>query len=340
MSTPIIECVPNFSEGRDQDKIDSIAKAIASVHGTQLLHIDSGYDANRTVFTLAGPPKDVVESMVQGFRTANQLCNMAHHLGTHPRLGLLDVCPFIPLSGASMADAHQCALDLSARLEAEFDQTIYLYEKSAKNQDRQNLAHIRKGEYEGLERKLRKEDWVPDFGSTSFLPRTGASIIGARPFLIAYNVHLNTKSTRIADQVAKAIRTSGYLKELAAGGLKQRVPGLLPSCKAIGWYVEEYNCAQVSMNLVDFEVCGMHEAYEACRHIARSMGADVVGSELIGLIPLKAILQSGKFYAAANHTLDRSESALIQQAIDFLGLSNKAPFDPQKRIIEYQLKAD
>lgn len=340
MSKPIIECVPNFSEGRDQNKIDSIANALRNTAGVQLMHVDSGYDANRTVFSLAGSPDAIVEAMVNAFNTAQQVCNMENHLGTHPRIGLLDVCPFIPLSGATMADAHACSVKLAERLSAQFDQTVYLYEKSATSDSRRNLAHIRRGEYEGLKKKLSDKKWIPDYGSKRFLPRTGASVIGARQFLIAYNVHLKTKNVRIADQIAKAVRTSGYLKELAAGGLKHKVPGLLPSCKAIGWYVDEYECAQVSFNLVDFEQCGMHEAFEACRHIAKELGTDVNGSEIIGLVPLKAILQSGRHFAAVQHAADRSEQAIVRIATKALGLARKKSFDPQKRVIEYLLTID
>ena len=245
MPNPIIECVPNFSEGRDRDKIESISNAISKTPGIQLMHVDSGYDANRTVFTLAGSSDAVVEALVNAFSTAQQVCNMEDHLGTHPRLGLLDVCPFIPLSGATMADAHQCAIRLAERLSTEFDQTIYLYEHSAKSEGRRNLANIRRGEYEGLKKKMTDDKWKPDYGSSSFLPRTGATVIGVRQFLIAYNVHLDTKSVRIADLIAKTLRTSGHYKELAAGGLKHKVPGLLPSCKAIGWYVDELSLIHI-----------------------------------------------------------------------------------------------
>lgn len=334
----LIECVPNFSEGRDERKINSIASAMRAVEGVNLLHIDSGYDANRTVFTLVGRPAAVVQAMMDAFRTAKQLCNMANHLGTHPRIGLLDVCPFIPLRNISLLETNEYAIDFAQQMAAEFDQTIYLYEASASHPDRSNLAVIRRGEYEGLEKKLKRDQWVPDYGSASFLPSTGASVVGARPFLIAYNVNLSTKSVPVADAIAKRIRTSGYQQELTPGGLKERVPGILPKLKAIGWYVKEYELAQVSMNLTDFSQTGMHEAYEICKAIAIELGSEVAGSELIGLVPLEAMLHAGRYYATRDHDTDRSEENLVQLAIHHLGLSALQPFVPKDRIIDYQIR--
>lgn len=335
----LIECVPNFSEGRDEHKISSIADAIRSVNGIRLLHIDSGYDANRTVYTLVGSPEAVVSAIAAGFRTAKQLCNMADHLGTHPRIGLLDVCPFIPLRNISMAETHEYVIELAKILAQEHNQTIFLYEGSAATPDRKNLASIRRGEYEGLKRKLAESNWKPDYGSEQFLPRTGASVLGVRPFLIAYNVNLNVKSVPIANTIAQKIRSSGYYKELTPGGLKQKVPGLLPELKAIGWYVEELELAQVSMNIVNFKAVGMHEAFEACKAFAEELGAEVTGSELIGLVPIDAILGAGRFYATRDHVLDRSETSLIEIAVQNLGLSQLTRFIPKERIIEYQIKA-
>lgn len=332
----IIECVPNFSEGRDSKKIESIANAIRDVAGVRLLHIDSGYDANRTVFTLIGPPGAVVTAMLAAFRTARQLCDMARHLGTHPRIGLLDVCPFIPLQNISLAETAKYASTFAEKLSAEFDQTIYLYEQNARSPERKNLANIRRGEYEGLVRKLANTTWLPDMGSKQFLPRTGASIIGARPFLIAFNINLETKSVAIATKIAERIRTSGYKKELTPGGLREQIRGLLPAVKAIGWYVDEYQCAQVSMNLINFTTAGMHEAYEACIHLAKEYQVEVTGSELIGLVPLKAILAAGRYYATRDHLPDRSEQALIKYAIQYLGLESRKAFIPEEHIIDYQ----
>ena len=336
----LIECVPNFSEGRDEKKINSIAEAIRSAEGAKLLHIDSGYDANRTVYTIIGAPEAVVEAMVAAFRTARQLCNMETHLGTHPRIGLLDVCPLIPLQNISLAETNEYAITLAKRLAESFDQTIYLYEYSATRKERKNLANIRRGEYEGLRRKMSKAEWTPDFGSPTFLAQTGAAVIGVRPFLIAYNINLDTQSVRVAEMIAKRIRSSGFQKELTPGGLKQRVPGLLPELKAIGWYVEEYQLAQVSMNLTNFTKTGMHEAYEACKSIAMELGASVKGSELIGLVPLQAVLDAGKYYATRDHAADRSEAALVTLAIENLGLSALKPFIPKDRIIDYQIQQD
>jgi len=335
----LIECVPNFSEGRDERKINSIAEAIRSTEGVELLHIDSGYDANRTVYTLVGSPNAVVSAIIAAFRTAKQLCNMADHLGTHPRIGLLDVCPLIPLRNISMAETHEYAIALAENLALEHNQTIYLYEASAAIPERKNLSTIRRGEYEGLRRKLGKSEWKPDFGSDQFLPRTGASIIGVRPFLIAYNVNLNVHSVPVANTIAQRIRTSGYYKELTPGGLKQNIPGLLPELKAIGWYVDELKIAQVSINIVNFNDVGMHEAFEACKAFAKDLGVDVTGSELIGLVPLDAILAAGRYYATRDHALDRSEESLIEIANHNLGLSQLTPFIPSDRIIEYRIKA-
>lgn len=335
----LIECVPNFSEGRDEKKINSIAEAIRSTVGVELLHIDSGYDANRTVYTLVGSPDAVVAAITSAFRTAKQVCNMANHLGTHPRIGLLDVCPLIPLRNISIAETHEFAIALALNLVEEHNQTIYLYESSATNPNRKNLASIRRGEYEGLKRKLNQVEWKPDFGSEEFLPRTGASIIGVRPFLIAYNVNLDTKSVPIANTIAQRIRTSGYHKELTPRGLKEKVAGLLPELKAIGWYVEELQIAQVSMNIIDFHSVGMQEAYEACVALAQELGVEVTGSELIGLVPLDAILAAGRYYATRDHAMDRSQAALVEIAVQNLGLGNLKPFVPADRIIEYQIKA-
>lgn len=335
----LIECVPNFSEGRDERKINSIAEAIRSTEGVELLHIDSGYDANRTVYTLVGSPDAVVSAIISAFRTAKQLCNMEDHLGTHPRIGLLDVCPLIPLRNISMTETHDYAIALAEKLAQEHNQTIYLYEGSALKPERKNLSTIRRGEYEGLKRKLGHSEWKPDFGSDQFLPRTGASIIGVRPFLIAYNVNLNVHSVPIANTIAQRIRSSGYYKELTPGGLKQKIPGLLPELKAIGWYVDELKIAQVSMNIVNFHAVGMHEAFEACKAFAKELGVEVTGSELIGLVPLDAILAAGRYYATRYHALDRSEETLIKIANQNLGLSELTPFIPSDRIIEFQIKA-
>jgi len=285
-----------------------------------------------------GQPNAVIAAMIAAFRTATQLCTMTNHLGTHPRIGLLDVCPFIPLRNISLAETNKYAVQFARQLAEEFDQTVFLYESSASSPNRRNLADVRRGEYEGLERKLKTEDWKPDFGSTAFLPRTGATVVGARPFLIAYNVNLVSKSVPIAESIAKRIRTSGYKKELTPGGLRQRIPGLLPKLKAIGWYVKEYELAQVSMNLTDFTQTGMHEAYEACKAIAHELGAEVQGSELIGLVPLEAILHAGRYYAARDHSLDRSEANLVKLADTHLGLSALQAFVPGERIIDYQIR--
>jgi len=335
----LIECVPNFSEGRDISKINSIADSIRSTEGVQLLHIDSGYDANRTVFTLVGSPAAVVSAIVSAFRTAKQLCNMNDHLGTHPRLGLLDVCPLIPLRNISSSEVQDYVIELASRLEQEHNQTIFLYEGSAQKPERKNLADIRRGEYEGLQRKLKSTKWIPDFGSAEFLPRTGATVIGVRSFLIAFNINLDVADVSRATAIAERVRTSGYHKELTPGGLKERIPGLLPELKAIGWFVKEFKIAQVSMNIIDFKAVGMHEAYEACKFMAAEFGVNVTGSELIGLVPLEALLTSGRYYATRDNALDRSEENLLDLAIQNMGLNDLKPFILRDRIIEYQIEA-
>ncbi|MBT8220782.1 MAG: glutamate formimidoyltransferase [Bacteroidia bacterium] len=330
----LIECVPNFSEGRDKSKINDIADAITQSGDVRLLHVDSGYDANRTVFTFIGSPEAVVEAVVRSFRTARQLCDMENHLGTHPRIGLMDVCPLIPLDGITLNETVHFTHEIGKRLEEEFDQTSYLYATSATREERKKLETIRKGEYEGLKRKLKDPDWKPDYGSHKFLPKTGACVIGARPFLIAYNVNLNTREPKVANEIAKRIRTSGYYHALRPNGLKEHFPGLLPEVKALGWYVEEYKTAQVSMNLTNFEVTGMHTAMEACRKLAKEYEVEVTGSELIGLVPLNAMLLAGKHYSTENNL---SEESMIKLAINKLGLEDIRKFDPHERIIEYKM---
>lgn len=331
----LIECVPNVSEGRNLQSLEAISQAIKAVDSVKLLHIDRGEAANRTVFTFVGPPNNVIEAAFQVIKTTALHIDMRLQKGTHPRIGATDVCPLIPISNISMKEVDKLAQQLGKRVAAELKIPVYLYEQSATTSERKNLATIRQGAYEGLEKKMQLPKWYPDFGK-KFNAKSGATVIGARNFLIAYNVNLNTSSIQIARRIAKEIRESGSLvKQL--DGTKIRVPGLLKSLKAIGWYIEEYGKAQVSMNLTSYKETGLSPAYEACKMIAQKYKVVVTGSELIGLIPKEAILAAGQFYAKKINTSALSEQNLIQLAIKELGLSEIAPFNYKERILEYLL---
>ena len=348
---PLIECVPNFSEGRDPAVIEQITRAIAAVAGVKLLDVDPGQATNRTVVTLVGPPEAVVEAAFQGIRKAAELIDMRHHQGEHPRMGATDVCPLVPVANISMAETVAWARKLGQRVGEELGIPVYLYESAATQPARKNLATIRAGEYEGLARKLQQPEWVPDYGAATFNPTAGATVIGARDFLIAYNVNLNTSSVRRANSVAFDVREKGRnLREgdpitgklvTDAAGDPVRVPGKCKGVKAIGWYIEEYGLAQISMNITDTRATALHEAFEACRESARDRGLRVTGSELVGMVPLQVLLDAGKYYLAQQErSLGISEEEVIRMAVESLGLSQLSPFDPQQKIIEYQLRAD
>ncbi|MEM8523725.1 MAG: glutamate formimidoyltransferase [Bacteroidota bacterium] len=324
---PILECVPNFSEGRNQAMIDAIASAIRAVEGVQLLHIDVGFAANRTVMTFVGQAGQVVEAAFRAIRTASELIDMRQHQGEHPRIGATDVCPLIPIAGIELEEVVTYATQLASRVGTELDIPVYLYEAAAQKASRKNLATIRKGEYEGLAQKMESENWQPDFGK-DFNARSGATVIGARNFLIAYNVNLNTDSVAIANEIAQEIRESG--KIIVENGEKKRIKGKYKSLKAIGWYIKEYGKAQVSMNLTDYNITGMHHVFEACQTSAARLGVEVTGSELIGLVPLDALLAAGKFYQPEA----TNEVSLLEVAVKVLGLSDLAPFNIEERVIE------
>ncbi|MEM9886830.1 MAG: glutamate formimidoyltransferase [Bacteroidota bacterium] len=327
----ILECVPNFSEGRRPAVIAAIADAIRSVEGVQFLHIDVGAAANRTVMTFVGEPAKVVEAAFQAIKKASEQIDMRQQKGEHPRIGATDVCPLIPIQNISLAEVISYAKQLAQRVAEELAIPIYLYEAAAPQSYRSNLASIRRGEYEGLAEKMKSEKWRPDFGN-SFNARSGASVIGARNFLIAYNINLNTYDLDAATAIAQEIRTSG--KWVVENGIKKRIAGSCAALKAIAWYIEEYDKVQISMNLTDFRQTGMHQAFEACKLAAQKRDVVVTGSELIGLVPLETILEAGKFYAP---TLS-NEEALIEVAIQKLGLRAIKPFLPEERIIEYRLE--
>jgi glutamate formiminotransferase / formiminotetrahydrofolate cyclodeaminase len=334
----IIECVPNFSEGRDEGIIQAIADAIRSVVGVKLLHIDSGNAANRTVMTFAGAPEAVIEAAFQGIKKAAELIDMRLQKGEHPRIGATDVCPLIPISGVTMEETIEWSEKLAAKVGDPLSIPTFLYENSASKHERRNLATIRSGEYEGLKQKLASPDWKPDYGPSEFNPRTGATVIGARDFLIAYNVNLNTKDVNIAQKIAKTVRESGYIVTLP-NGEKQRQAGLLKSVKAIGWYIEEFGCTQVSMNLTNIDVTSVHEVFETCSEIAQKHAVQVTGSELIGLMPKRVMLEAGLYFLQKkNKDINVSEMAIMDAAVEGLGLSDLAFFNPKERIIEYLLE--
>ena len=328
---PIIECVPNFSEGRNLKTIEAIAQVIRCVNNVQLLHIDRGAAANRTVFTFVGEPEAVIEAAFLAIKKAGERIDMRLQQGAHPRIGATDVCPLVPIANIEMEEVIFYAKKLGRRVAEALDIPVYLYEYAATNEARKNLANIRAGEYEGLETKMQLPEWKPDFGQ-QFNAKTGATAIGARDFLVAYNVNLNTNSVAIANKIARAVRESGRILKDEQGN-KIRIPGKCKALKAIGWYIEEYGKAQVSMNLTNIALTAIHEAFEACKAEATTLGVQVTGSELIGLTPLAPLLKAGQFYIQNQKA---SEKEYIQAAIEHLGLSELAPFLPEERVIEYK----
>ncbi len=345
----IIECVPNFSEGRDQNIIQQIAAAIEAVDGVSLLNVDPGASTNRTVVTFAGSPAAVTEAAFRGIQKAAELIDMRKHKGAHPRMGATDVCPFIPVSNVGWEEAIACARQLAERVGRELKIPIYLYEKAANNPARSNLSIIRAGEYEGFAEKIKDAAWRPDFGPGVFNERAGATVIGARDFLVAYNVNLNTKAVRRATSVAFDVRENGRVKTddgtplgkpvLDANGEPVRVPGLLKHVKAIGWYVEEYGLAQVSMNLTNIAETPMHAAFDACVDAAGKRGLRVTGSEIVGMLPKRCLVEAGKHYLRKqNWSEGAAEEDLIDLAVRSMGLSELSRFDPDERIIELKMK--
>jgi len=321
----IVECVPNFSEGRNKEVIDAIAQAIASVEGCSLLDVDPGVSTNRTVYTFVGSPESVVEGALNGARMAMQLIDMTRHHGEHKRMGALDVCPFIPVQGVTMEDCVQCAKMFGERAAMELGIPVYLYGYASDKEYRKTVPQIRAGEYEGLAEKIQKSEWRPDYGPAEFLPTWGATIAGARKFFIAYNINiLGTKEQ--AHRLALNIRTQGR-------GPDQ--PGRLSECQGMGWFLEEANLAQVSLNLLDFHQTGMHTAFEECVKDAKELKLAVCGSQIVGLVPLEAMLLAADYYIEKEDLFIVGEDQKIRLVIERLGLSSLAPFDPKTRIIEY-----
>lgn len=339
----IVECVPNFSEGRDRSIIDAIAKSIQAVQGVSLLDVDPGADTNRTVFTFVGDPDAVVEAAVRSAATARGLIDMAKHTGAHPRMGAMDVCPFVPVSGVTMEECVEMAKKAAARIAAELSVPVYLYEHAASRPERRSLADIRSGEYEALPDKLGKPEWKPDFGPAAFVPGWGATVVGARDFLVAYNVNLNTRDKKLANEVALAVREGGRAARDAAGaivkgadGKNVMVPGRLRHVRAIGWYIDTYRKAQVSINLTNYRETPLHVVYETVKEEAEKLGLSVCGSELVGLVPLAPLVETGRYYLARmGKSQGAPESELIELAVATLGLDSVAPFDPAKKIIDY-----
>jgi len=342
----LVECVPNFSEGRDRAVIDAIAGAISAVNGVKLLDVDPGADTNRTVYTLVGPPDEVAEAAFAAGRAAVELIDMSRHRGAHPRLGSMDVCPFVPVSGVTMDECVALARRVGERIGRELEVPVYFYEFAATSEERRSLASIRAGEYEALARRLDDPAWQPDCGPARFNPRTGAFVVGAREFLLAYNVNLNTSDRRLANDIALTIREGGRLKRDGAGnpvvgadGQQERVPGLLRAVRAIGWYIEAYRQAQVSINLLSFATTPLHVVFDTVRQEADRRGLIVTGSELVGMTPLAPILEAGRHYLRKQgKSSGVPERELVQTAIRSLGLDQVAAFDPEKKIIEYQFR--
>ena len=345
----LIECVPNFSEGNDLTIIKQITDRIESVEGVRLLNVDPGKATNRTVVTFVGEPDAVIEAAVRAIKLAGELIDMSKHKGEHPRMGATDVCPLIPVSGITMEETAVYAKKLGERVGKELSIPVYLYENAQPNKDRSNLSIIRAGEYEGFFKKIKLPEWKPDFGPNEYDAKRGATVIGAREFLVAFNINLNTTSTRRANAIAFDVREAGRVKRegdpltgkiiLGPDGKAITIPGTLKSTKAIGWFIEEYGIAQISMNLTNTNITSVHKAFEEVSKSAQEKGIRVTGSELVGIIPLQCLIDAGKYFLEKQErSTGIPEKELIKIAVKSLGLEELAPFKPEERIIEYLLK--
>lgn len=333
----LIECVPNFSEGRDLNIIKQITEEIEATDGVRLLNVDPGKATNRTVVTFVGDPEAVIEAAYKAIRKAGELIDMSKHEGEHPRMGATDVCPLIPIANISMEETAVYAQRLAERVGKELQLPVYLYEAAQPDKNRSNLSVIRAGEYEGFFKKIKQPEWKPDFGPAEFDTKRGATVIGARDFLVAYNVNLNTTSTRRANAIAFDIREAG--RNVEENGVKVNKPGSLKCVKAIGWYIEEYGVAQISINLTNINVTPVHIAFDEVCKKADARGVRVTGSELVGLIPLKAMLDAGKYFLRKQkRSTGVSEKELIKIAVKSMGLDELASFKPGEKIIEYMLQ--
>ena len=324
MPAKIVECVPNFSEGRDAAKIKAIADAVQSVPGVKLLHVDSGADVHRTVVTFIGTPEAVAEAAFRAIAKAAEVIDMRRHRGEHPRLGATDVCPFVPVEGVTLDQCAELARKVGRRVGDELGISVYFYEAASSDPRRKNLADVRRGQYEGLPKKLSDAGWKPDCGPARFNARSGATVIGAREFLIAYNINLNTRDKAAAADIAAQLRETGRAGR--AGEFK--------FCKAIGWYVEQYGRAQISMNLTNYHVTPPHVVLERARQLAANRGLAVTGSEIIGMIPYAALLDAGKYYLARQgRSIDIPPADILETAIQSMGLRDVGPFDIQEKVI-------
>ncbi|XP_007228994.2 formimidoyltransferase-cyclodeaminase [Astyanax mexicanus] len=326
----LIECVPNFSEGRNKEVINAIADAISATEGCSLLDVDPGSSTNRTVYTFVGPPQAVVEGALNAARTAFTIIDMSKHTGEHPRTGAMDVCPFIPVQNASMEECVECANEFGRRLGDLLHVPVYLYGEAARTESRRSLPSVRAGEYEALSEKLKKSEWVPDYGPATFVPSWGATVTGARKFLIAYNVNLLSTKEQ-AHRIALDVREQGRGKDQ---------PGTLKKVQGMGWYLEESNLAQVSTNILDFELTPLHKVYEEICKDAKELNLPVVGSQIVGLIPLKAMLDCADFYIQKDKLFVVEEEHKVRLVISKLGLDSLGPFVPKERIIEYMVEAN
>ncbi len=341
----LVECVPNFSEGRDHKILDAISDKIRQVKNVTLLDVDPGADTNRTVYTFVGEPEAVVEAAFQAIKKAAELIDMSKHKGAHPRMGATDVCPLIPVSGMTMEETVDYSKILAERVGEELKIPVYLYEYSAAKEEWQNLAEVRKGEYEALPKKMNDPDWKPDFGPAEFNSKAGATAIGAREFLIAYNINLNTRDKKKANRIAKKIREKGYPKRDEKGklvrdkdGKKVKVPGIFTNCKAVGWYIDEYNRAQISMNLTNYKITPPHIVLEKVRELAVEEGVVVTGSELVGLMPKDSLITAGRYYMnKLGETDGLPDEMIIETAVQSMGLAELGPFDLEQKIIEYSI---
>ncbi|OFY14640.1 MAG: glutamate formimidoyltransferase [Bacteroidetes bacterium GWF2_29_10] len=345
----IIECVPNFSEGQDMNIINAITDSIKTVEGVKLLDVDPGKDTNRTVVTFVGEPENVIEAAFVAIKKASELIDMSKHSGKHPRMGATDVCPLIPVSNISMEETVEFARKLAKRVGEELQIPIYCYENAAFNKERSNLSVIREGEYEGLQNKLANPEWKPDFGPAKFNSKTGATVIGARSFLVAFNINLNTTSTRRANSIAFDVRERGRIKREGdkitgkiikdSEGNPVYEPGSLKAVKAIGWFIEEYGIAQISMNLTDVNITPVHVVFEEVCKKANERGIRVTGGEIVGLMPLKTLIDAGKYFLKKQQrSVGVSEQELIKIAVKSLGLDDLKPFNAKEKVIEYLLE--
>lgn len=340
----LVECVPNFSEGRDPEKIEAITREIEAVPGIKLLDVDPGASTNRTVVTFIGSPESVKEAAFRAVAKAAEVIDMRLHKGAHSRVGATDVCPFVPVSGVTMEDCVRLAGELGARVAGELGIPVYLYEAAARTPERRNLATVRAGEYEGLAEKFKDPRWAPDFGEPVFNPKSGATVVGAREFLIAYNINLNTRDRRLAHEIALSLRESGRAKRDKDGNVVKdkrgntvKVSGKFKEVKSVGWYIEDYGVAQISVNFTNYKVTPVHVVFDEARKLAAKRGLRVTGSELVGLIPKEALLMAGRYYLEKQgKSPGVPEEELIRTAVRSLGLNDVSAFEPEKKIIEYQ----